>query len=88
MIDKKFRNTQTYTKIASMIEGNLIFLTPQIIQSYFNDVLELITSVTNYYNSLYENTLHSLIANFYFNSHPLNSDNCTWASLEDLIPKH
>lgn len=88
MIDKKFRNTQTYTKIASMIEGNLIFLTPQIIQSYFNDVLELITSVTKYYNSLYENTLHSLIANFYFNSHPLNSDNCTWASLEDLIPKH
>lgn len=78
MIDKKFRNTQTYTKIASMIEGNLIFLTPQIIQSYFNYVLELITSVTKYYNSLYENTLHSLIANFYFNSHPLNSDNCTW----------
>ena len=77
MIDKRFRNTPTYTKIASMIEGNLIFLTPQIIQSYFNDVLELITSVTKYYNSLYENTLHSLIANFYFNSHPLNSDNCT-----------
>lgn len=88
MIDKRFRNTPTYTKIASIIKGNLIFLTPQIIQSYFNDVLELITSVTKYYNNLYENTLHSLIANFYFNSPPLNSDNCTWASLEDLIPKH
>lgn len=88
MIDTKFRNTPTYTKIASIIEGNLIFLTPQIIQSYFNDVLELITSVTKHYHSLYENTLHSLIANYYFNSPTLNSNDYTWKSLKDLIPKH
>jgi len=88
MIDTKFRNTPTFSKITSLIERDLIFLNPKIIQSYLNDVLELISSVTKYYNSLYKNTLHSLIANCYFNSKLSNNDNCTWKSLAELILKH
>jgi len=85
MIDTRFKNSKTFLRINNLIKGDLIFLDSEIIHSYFNYLNELLSAITNTFSIQYQNELHSLIANYYFNSVPEMISNSNWVSLKKLI---
>lgn len=63
----------------------MIFLDNKEINKYYNCVNELLSVIANTFNLQYQNKLHSLIANNYFNSTPEMISNSNWVSIKRLI---
>jgi len=74
MIDEKFTKSKSFIRIKSNIDGNLIFINSNMITNYLSNVLELIYSIKNEFDLMYNSEMPSLIANYYFNNHELFLD--------------
>ena len=85
LIDKKFRTSKTFFRIRNLIKGDLIFIDEQIINRYQKYVVELLSAITNLFNTQYQKQLHNLVSNYYFNSKPEMESEGRWISLIDAI---
>ena len=85
IMDTKFKNSKTFSRISNLINGDLIFLDNQIINGYLKYVLEILSAITKLFDTQYQNQLHSLISNFYFNFPPEMVTTNSWISLRDAI---
>lgn len=87
LIDSKFRESATFSRRKSIINGNLIFLSRELMNDFFDNVLKTMASITKEFNNCYQSHLYTLIANYYFNL-PTNNDTKSWKSLRDVIREH
>lgn len=85
VMDTKFKNSKTFSRISNFINGDLIFLDNRIINEYLKYVSEILSAITNLFNTQYQKQLHSLISNYYFNSPPEMLSTGSWISLRDAI---
>lgn len=88
IMDARFKNSKTFLRINKLIEGDLIFLDNKEINKYYNCVNELIFVIANTFNLQYQNKLHSLIANNYFNSAPEMISNSNYTCSKNNRDKH
>ncbi len=85
IIDNKFRKSKTFSRINSLISGDLIFLDNKDIDMYLKNVIEIINAITETFNSQYRKQLHFLISNYYFNISSTSIRTSNWISLKDAI---
>ena len=68
MIDEKFKNGKTFSRVSDMLEGNLIFVNEHYLQKYLVSVLELIKAIETEFYNVFNDQMNQLIASFYFNN--------------------
>lgn len=67
MVDDKFEKSPSFSRLKDSVEGKLIFVDSNMISTYLSCVLELLGEIEQVFDKFYEDELHSLIANYYFN---------------------
>lgn len=85
MMDKKFKDSKTFSRISDIISGDLIFLDDNNISKYLKDVVEILSAITKLFNNQYQSQLHTFVANYYFNAPPEIITTNKWIPLRKLI---
>lgn len=68
MADKKFKESNTFSRISNCLQGDLIFLTPKEIDLYYISIAEICDELIKLFDETYSNEKHKLIASHYFNN--------------------
>lgn len=71
-IDENFLNSKSYKKYKNLIVGNMLFLNEEIIKDFYFAVTNLLEILETLFNQYFENNIHSLIVNYYFNQRQSN----------------
>lgn len=66
-IDDKFKNSITYERLKDYVNDDLLFITPELIDKYLEEVLTLIIKIENEYNERFSKDKYFMISNYYFN---------------------
>lgn len=66
-LDSKFRKSATYDRLIDYISGDLIFVTPELVDNYLEAVLTLIGKIEDEYNKRFLEDKFQMISNYYFN---------------------
>lgn len=74
MVDEKFKNGKTFSRVSDMLEGDLIFVNEHCIAKYLVSVLELIQVVETEFDNIFNAKMNQLIASFYFNNEIVEFD--------------
>lgn len=67
MVDGKFKNTKTYSRVQECIDGELIFISKKIVNKYYSQVKKVADIIGNLFEERYSIKKYDLIANYYFN---------------------
>jgi len=67
VIDVKFKNTKTYTRLKDIIKGELLFLDAKKINYYIRIVCEVVETIAELFEEKFDEHKYSIITNFYFN---------------------
>lgn len=71
-IDENFLNSKSYKKYKNLIVGNMLFLNEEIIKDFYFAITNLLEILETLFNQYFENNIHSLIVNYYFNQRQSN----------------
>ena len=67
MADKKFKSTKTFSNIQENINGELIFISAELVRKYFSQVQKVADIIGKLFEERYAIKKYDLIANYYFN---------------------
>jgi len=70
-IDNTFKEKKTYENVKQYINGDLVFLTEELLDKYIESVMEMEKILSTIFLEKISEKMHSYIANYYFNNYPI-----------------